>query len=78
MLNFSTILAIASVPVFSMGAIVANNDSIIAEHFGALCENGSTHHCRELAKLTGGNCATPNATYGCKFDSLKQQQQTEN
>jgi len=52
MLNFSTILAIASVPVFSMGAIVANNDSIIAEHLGALCDAGSPHHCRELVKLT--------------------------
>ena len=71
MLNFSTILAIAAVPVFGMGAIVANNDSIIAEHLGALCDAGSQDHCRELVKLTSGNCASPGATYGCKFDSLK-------
>ena len=71
MINFSTILAIASVPTFAMGTIVATTDSRLAEYFGEFCDNGSAHHCRELVKLTDGNCASPNATYGCKFDSLK-------
>jgi hypothetical protein len=70
MIDFSTALAITSIPVFAFGSIIAANDSRIAEHYGALCDSGSAHHCRELAKLTGGNCASPGATYGCKFDSL--------
>lgn len=71
MLDFSTALAITSVPVFIFGSLLASNDSRIAGYLGELCDNGSAHHCRELVKLTGGNCASPNATYGCKFDSLK-------
>jgi hypothetical protein len=70
MIDFSTALAITSIPVFAFGSIIATNDSRLADYFGAQCDNGSAHHCRELVKLTGGNCASPNATYGCKFDSL--------
>ena len=40
------------------------------QKLGRFCELGNRYACRALAKETGGQCASPNASHGCRFDSL--------
>jgi hypothetical protein len=62
--------ALAATLLFAPPAIATPSlgDSRQAEILGEFCEEGFNNACRELAKITKGNCAAP-AGSGCKYDS---------
>ena len=45
-------------------------ESAKIQNLGRFCDLGNRYACKALAKETGGNCASPNASHGCRFDSL--------
>lgn len=69
---FNCLLAASYVfaPFVVLGTYVSIDDAIQNASLGALCDNGSAEDCRYLANRTDGNCASPGAIHGCKFDSL--------
>jgi hypothetical protein len=40
------------------------------QKLGRFCDLGNRYACKALAKETDGQCASPNASHGCRFDSL--------
>lgn len=70
---FKSLLATASVIVCLTGPQVIGAEG---EALGRACEQGNAQACKQLVKLTGGQCAGPEGS-GCQF-SLELVSQQDN
>ncbi len=69
----SLVCVLASMAVSAQAVNSASKsyvESYKLEFLGSRCDAGYSCACRALSRETNGQCASPNASYGCRFDSL--------
>lgn len=63
---------LSSLVILSGFGIATASMSRNVADLGELCDSGSLGSCQELARITRGQCASPMAIGGCRYDSLTQ------
>ena len=67
-LNVAQVITAVAAVAFNTGSAIATPNEAYLEAIGARCEAGLTASCKQLVKLTGGQCAGPKGS-GCRYDS---------
>ena len=67
-LNVAQVITAVATVMVNTGTVKAAANTPNLEAIGARCEAGLTASCKQLVKLTGGQCAGPKGS-GCRYDS---------